>query len=74
MTPDEETVEYLRSYPKPYITPAMAGKITGTDAQVIRMLARVEPWKLGYKVFVHGSRVKINKQSFIDCVFGGIGT
>jgi hypothetical protein len=64
------TLDELKAYPKPYITPEIAAKITGQDAHTIRLQARQRPELLGYPVNVCGTRTRIPKWSFIQFWFG----
>jgi len=63
-------LEELIANPKPFITPAIAAKVTGQNPHSIRLMARQKPELLGYPVSVCGNRTLIPKWSFIKFWFG----
>lgn len=64
------TLDELKAYPKPYLTPEQVARIIHGDAHAIRLQARSRPELLGFPVTVCGTRTKIPKQPFIEYWFG----
>lgn len=52
------------------ITPAQAAGVLKCDPHFIRLMARSEPWKLGFPVVVMNSRTKIPRIPFIRYIEG----
>ena len=59
------TLEELEALPCEVLTCAQVAKILHADPFMIHEQARKDPSKLGFKVIVHGTRVKIPKSAFI---------
>jgi hypothetical protein len=59
------TIEQVAAMTKPTITPAIAGAVIGCNPQVIRIMARTDPARLGFPVFVSGNRTIIPRLPFL---------
>ena len=59
------TVEQVAAMKQPTITPAIAGALIGCNPQVIRIMAREDPARLGFPVFVSGNRTIIPRLPFL---------
>lgn len=68
------TLDELRKYPRPYLTPEQVARTLGADAHAIRLQARTKPELLGFPVMVCGTRTKIPTQPFIEWLFGKAAT
>ena len=61
----ERVIAEIRDYPRAWIPPSLAAKVTGQDPHFIRLQARDDPAAMGYPVQVCGSRTRIPKESFL---------
>lgn len=64
------TLSEIKTLDRDFITPAQAAGPLGCDPHYIRLVARTEPWKLGFPVTVLNSRTKIPRIPFIQYVEG----
>ncbi len=55
----------LIAIPRDYYKPGEVAKVLGCDPQKIRIMAKQCPEKLGFRVIIIGSRVKIVRASFL---------
>lgn len=60
------TLSELAAIDKVFLTPAQIAPVLETDPNLIRWQAHHEPEKLGFRVIVIRSRVKIVKESFLE--------
>ena len=54
------------------LTPAQVASVLGSDAQGIRVAARLHPERLGFSVIVIGHRTRIPRKPFLDYVMGEV--
>lgn len=66
-----EAREWLESLDCIDLTPSQAGKALNCNPHAIRIQARECPERLGFKVSVTNSRVRIPRLPFIEYWFGG---
>ena len=64
------TLSEIKATDKPMLTPADIAGILGSDAQTIRVAARLKPELLGFPVCVIGHRVKIPRDGFLRWLNG----
>lgn len=64
------TLSEIKTLDRDFITPAQAAGPLGCDPHYIRLVARTEPWKLGFPVTVLKSRTKIPRIPFIQYIEG----
>ncbi|MBS7225293.1 MAG: hypothetical protein KH050_08125 [Clostridiaceae bacterium] len=60
-----DALRELIAIPRDYYKPGEVAKVLGCDPQKIRIMAKQHPEKLGFRVIVIGSRVKIVRASFL---------
>lgn len=65
------TLDELRSMDDYFVTADMIAPIVGADPQALRIIARDEPWRLGFPSTTYGSIVKFPRLPFIDFVESG---
>lgn len=66
MTAQESAIHEIMSMPDVTITPAVAAKAIGCDPQWIRLVAKTEPERLGFRTIRLNSRVKIPRIPFLQ--------
>ena len=59
------TLDEIKAYDKPILTPAEIADVLNCDAQDIRIQARITPEKLGFPVIIIKSRTKIPRVPFL---------
>lgn len=62
------TIKDLECMDCAMLTPAQAASVIGCDPQLIRVMAREKPGKLGFPVTLVGSRVKIPRLPFLQYI------
>lgn len=62
------TLSEIKASDKLTLTAADVAPVLGSDPQVIRIQARIEPEALGFPVIVAGNRVKIPRLPFLAFV------
>lgn len=60
-----DNLRALLDIKRDYYTPNEVAKVLGCDPQKIRIMAKQCPEKLGFRVIIIGSRVKIVRASFL---------
>lgn len=69
-----KTLQEIEECEKEFLTPEDVKTVLRCDSQSISMQARMDPSKLGFRVIVMGTRVRIPKQAFVKwCKGVGIG-
>lgn len=66
MTAQESAIHEIMSMPDVTITPAVAAKAIGCDPQWIRLVAKTDPERLGFRIIRLNSRVKIPRIPFLQ--------
>lgn len=66
MTAQESAIHEIMSMPDVTITPAVAAKAIGCDPQWIRLVAKTDPERLGFRIIRLNSRVKIPRIPFLE--------
>ena len=64
------TLSEIKALDSDIITPAQAAGVLKCDPHFIRVMAREEPWRLGFPVVVMNSRTKIPRLPFIRYIEG----
>lgn len=65
-----KTLEELEALPCDVLTCRQISGVLKADPSAIHLQAMTDPAKLGFPVFVYGTRVKIPKKPFLDAVRG----
>ena len=64
------TLNEIKALDREFLVPAEVASILGVDPQAVRVTARECPERLGFKVAVFGTRVKIPRVGFIRWMEG----
>lgn len=64
------TLSDIEKIPREYLIPKEAAAVLGCAPYYINIMAKSTPEKLGFPVFMSGSRVKIPKEAFIRFMKG----
>ena len=64
------TLNEIKALDREFLVPAEVASILGVDPQAVRVTARECPERLGFKVAVFGTRVKIPRLGFIRWMEG----
>lgn len=70
-----KTLQEVRECEKEFLVPEDIKGLLRCDSQSISMQARTDPSKLGFRVIVMGTRVRIPREAFVKfCEGAGIGS
>ncbi len=64
------TLEEMEKSDKPFLLPTDIAEVLGCTPQGIRVIARVDPRRLGFPVIVIGNRTKIPRIPFLNFMEG----
>ena len=64
------TLEEIKAIPREWLTPAEVGAILDINPQSIRVSAKQCPERLGFRVSVIGTRVKVPRRAFLRWMEG----